>query len=183
MSFNWNKIVKEMRIYTKDDYQQIIIKPKKIKWQIVEQYPSCQLVDLLDLYDMSKIAVKQVYFNFEVVENMGVTILMEDRNRATSRTIKDNVLMYSGPTLEQSDLKTPFYHTLSLSISQTINEELDLHKNCTNYPNEYFSSFKECDKMYVHQNVLRYGVMPFWATSNFSEITTLRFYIQQTSIV
>ena len=92
MSFNWNKIVKEMRIYAKDDYQQIIIKPKKIKWQIVEQYPSCQLVDLLDLYDMSKIAVKQVYFNFEVVENMGVTILMEDRNRATSRTIKDNVL-------------------------------------------------------------------------------------------
>ena len=43
MSLNWNKIVKGIKIYTEDEFQKIIIPPEKIKWQIVEQYPSCQL--------------------------------------------------------------------------------------------------------------------------------------------
>ena len=40
------------------------------------------------------------------------------------------------------------------------------------YPNEQFSSYRECDENYVYNKVVKnYNMMPFWAAKNIDEIT------------
>ena len=60
-----------------------------------------------------------------------------------------------------------------LTLLHTI---LCLEKACTIYPNENYSDYKTCDEQYVYQ-LIKNGSnnMPFWATDNISEITTLRY--------
>ena len=145
ISLNWNKIVKGITIYTNENYEKISIQGEKIHWKMVAQYPSCQTIDLFDFFNSEKRAIKEIHFKFNMVKNMGVTLLIEDRIRATSRTLQENMMTYFGPALDYQDLMKPFFNRAIISISQVIYSELDQDKNCTNYPNKYYTSFKECD--------------------------------------
>ena len=60
----------------------------------------------------------------------------------------------------------------ALTISQKIDLETDKGKNCKNYPNKNFSSYRECDENYVYNEVVKnYNMMPFWAAKKIDEIT------------
>ena len=142
ISLNWMEIVKEITININENYEKIEIKGEQIEWKLAEQYPSCQSIDLFELFKLKKSTIRKVQFRFRIVENMGVTILTEDRKRASFRAIRDNLMIYSGPSMISKDLKKPHYKRSIFSISQILYSEFDKNKNCTNYPNEYFSSFK-----------------------------------------
>ena len=84
--------------------------------------------------------------------------------------------MYSGPTIIINNLSQPDPDKLSyfLTISQTIDSELDTEKMCKNYPNDKYQSFKDCDFDFLKQEVSKFGIMPFWATKNVSTATKFR---------
>ena len=63
--------------------------------------------------------------------------------------------MYSGPSILSNDLNIPIFQSVVLSLSQTINLEADLDKNCKNYPDEKFDSFKHCDDDFLRKQVYR----------------------------
>ena len=56
-------------------------------------------------------------------------------------------------------------------FSQTLRESKDTTAKCTNYPNSEYESFADCDEAEVRRS-LPDDLVPFWATSNFSNATT-----------
>ena len=85
------------------EMERIKLPVEKIIWSISEQYPSCQSLDLFDFVEETKIP-KTIWFRFNVLENLGVTLFVEERNKATSRSLRIKRLIYNGPTMEIADL-------------------------------------------------------------------------------
>ena len=174
LSYDWNKIVEKVAIYTIDN-EIINVSGENIRWSLAEQYPNCQPLDLWDYFDFKNDTPLLIYIFFKRVDNLGVTISIEDRQKAVSRTLKSNRLMYTGPSLSLSNLSAPIRHSSIISVSQLIDSELDADKNCKNYPFENFYSFKECDNDFIFNEAFsKEGVVPFWATHNFTNVTSLR---------
>ena len=44
-------------------------------------------------------------------------------------------------------------------------------RSCVDYPNEKYQSYEECDQEFVKQRTKDIGVIPFWATDNFEDVT------------
>ena len=70
------KIVKEITININENYEKIEIKGEQIEWKLAEQYPSCQSIDLFELFKLKKSTIRKVQFRFRIVENMGVGCIL-----------------------------------------------------------------------------------------------------------
>ena len=71
--------------------------------------------------------------------------------------------------------------TYAVTVSQIIDLETDKGKNCMDYPNTNYSSYRECDENFVYNEVEKnYNIMPFWAAKNIDAITHIAYYIQET---
>ena len=81
--------------------------------------------------------------------------------------------MYIGPPMIH-ELYYPAYFSYYHTISQIIDSEFDKKKNCKNYPNDNYKKFKDCDFDFVHEQVTKEGLNPFWATKNYSTVTKLK---------
>ena len=90
--------------------------------------------------------------------------------------------MYTGPSIILNDLSNPEYLSHIVTISQTIDSELDKEKLCVNYPNDEYQKFKDCDNKFINQEVLKVGLMPFWATKNISTATKFRSELKRSVI-
>ena len=106
--------------------------------------------------------------------SLSVSVLMEERNKVTSRSLIYNKLMNAGSST-LNDLSRGAFLRFFNTISQNIDSEFNPQKICTNYPNKMFESFKECDDKFVFEEVEKIGLMPFWATNNYSSVTKLRY--------
>ena len=84
VSLKWNEYVKEVNIFT-NDYQYLKMSGLNISWPLVEQYPSCHTLDLFETFNVEDITPLQIFFAFDKVKNMSVTLLTEERNKATFR--------------------------------------------------------------------------------------------------
>ena len=78
--------------------------------------------------------------------------------------------------LQNAELEQTWVMDSFQSISQTIDSEKDPLKNCVNYPNIDYEAFGDCDLYTFHQDLKNEydGIMPFWATTNYSTVTKLR---------
>ena len=109
-------------------------------------------------------------------DNLGISIYLEDKNKALKRPLKTSMLDYSGPDISNPDISKPRKEKVILRIFQSLDSELDKDKNCVNYPNEKYSSYVECDESYVYnQFATKYKpVLPFWAVKDLKKVTSLR---------
>ena len=64
------------------------------------------------------------------------------------------------------------------TIYQTMDSELDLEKNCRNYPNHEYEKYRDCDDEFMLQELEEDGLIPFWATNNYSTVTKMRYLLQ-----
>ena len=86
VSMKWNDIVSSIRIHT-IGHENKIVSGKNIKWPIAEQFPSCQVLDLFDHFDMDKITPKQIYIFFNAEYSLKATLLLEERNMVVARSL------------------------------------------------------------------------------------------------
>ena len=109
---------------------------------------------------------------------MGISIEVGDKRKTLARRrLIQNSFEYEGAKIELESLYSSKTRTYALTISQTINLETDKGKNCKNYPNENFSSYRECDEDYVYNEVVKnYNMMPFWAAKKIDEISHKAYY-------
>ena len=137
----------------------------------------CQTIDLSQYFDLQRHLPKQILFKFNVIENIAVSLTIGDILLSPNRTLKSQMETYSGPTIEHWNLAFPAIKRFALTVTQTINSEAEKAINCTNYPNEKFSSFKECDEYFVLKelNSTYDGIMPFWATGDLEKVTQQRY--------
>ena len=149
------------------------IKSDLIKWSGIIYFPSCMKLNVLD-HIPKNITIEKIQFWFDKVENLGISLLITDRLTSLDRRpLKSQLKMYTGPRIENENLMSPRIDRYVFSLSQTIHSPETI--KCVNYPTADYKNYKECDEAFVYNQMKNYfKLMPFWATSNFSEVTKLR---------
>ena len=125
--------------------------------------------------DIKIISIKSIYILFNKIQNIGITLEIEDKRKSLSRRkINSNSFDYEGPPIEIKNLYSTRVLTIALSLSQTI--DLEPMKQCKNYPNQNFLSYRECDENFVYNKIVQnYSMMPFWAAKKIDEITDIAY--------
>ena len=137
------------------------------------QYPACITLDLEDYFDFIP---TYVAFNFDSIQNLAITIEVVDSLKSlVKRSLTSDPFDYEGEKL-RIDLTTAQSKFYALTLSQKIYLEADVGKNCKNYPNKEFASYRECDENFVYNEVKQhYKMMPFWAAKSIEEITDIKY--------
>ena len=171
VTFNWRHIVEEVSILSWDE-KWIKLPGENLSWYHHDLFPGCQNLQL-DQLDLNILRPKQILVDFYKVDNLGVSLLLEDKRKALKkRSITSNRLDYDGPFMEIENLKQPKRQKFVLRIKQTINLETDPDKRCKNYPVGQFRSYRECDEYFVYDYIKSQNhMMPFWATQSMDEVT------------
>ena len=103
------------------------------------------------------------------MEGFGISIFVLDRSKKASRTLQSEVQSYSGAeiALENTDVSMVKKYVLAFEQWHYTPEV----RSCVDYPNEKYQSYEECDQEFVKQRTKDIGVIPFWATDNFEDVT------------
>ena len=98
ISYNWSQIVTEIWVYGSDlESEQYLLDGKNIRWSHIPLFPNCQLIDLMEYFDLKTITLVQLFIG-EV--NLEILVYMEDRRKVVGRTLESNMLAYDGPVLK-----------------------------------------------------------------------------------
>ena len=172
ISFDWKKILKKVKVLT-IDYVNRYVNGTDIKWSLIPKFRACQTFEFKDYFPHQKIL--QIFFYFNPIENLAVDLHLEDKNFVLHRTLKSALLAYSGPKITFKSLTESKDIQIMLNVIQTIDSELDIKQNCSNYPNTNFKSYKDCDRKSIYDKMKNsFGIIPFWATDDLSRVTNMR---------
>ena len=61
--------------------------------------------------------------------------------------------------------------TFAVSFSLNVYDEKDKSKNCKQYPNKHYESFKNCDDLEIRKFLQSKGINPIWAADETKNIT------------
>ena len=171
VDLNWSDVVREVFVEGPPGQER---KVENITWSTLPLYPNCQTLDLLanPYFDGSKPS-KEVTFILPI--NTGLndfSIQIQERNKLLKkRRLKSSMLAYDGPQIIVGMNKSSSFQ-VSLKMSQFIYLETDTERDCRTYPNSDYDSYRDCDEDFISQELTRdFGLTPFWATDNLSEIT------------
>ena len=116
------------------------------------------------------------------VDHVGIEI--EDKKLFTNRMILSNKHFFSGDKIGISQAKHWQEKSYSIVLEKAVFIEEDISKNCSNYPNEEFSSYNECDEDFIRMNLgdlYSVGYVPLWSTQerrNITSLTTIPYSLQ-----
>ena len=185
ISSNWKDIVQSIQVFTVDDeiherYYQVIM-GTKINWSKFPIYPNCKALDLAGYIrtpNKTSIRIEQIKFKIWGADKYAFFLYPLDKNRAlTKRMFVRNMLSYSGSIIGNQLKGFTKNMRVALRITQNKYEEEDKTNPCSEYPNEEFQSYKECDENFVYRVMTtKLNLIPFWATDNMSEVTDQRFH-------
>ena len=85
-------------------------------------------------------------------------------------------MSYSGPTISLANMSSGERKDFIVSVSQQLFVEEDESKACRNYPNNQFTTFSDCDELFVRTSLSSLAppdFLPIWATENTTEVTKL----------
>merc|ERR1712032_25000 len=123
VSFNWTEIVYQIRIYT-GKLNEYYVNSEDIIWNKIPQYPACQILDVMEYFtEYKEEHVLQIFIDFNQVQDVGVSIFFEEKNKVLSRRLKTNMLSYDGPSSQYDDLFLPQDKKGIFSFHQNIYSE------------------------------------------------------------
>ena len=170
---NWSYIVKEVGILTIKG-KKLTITGRDITWPKTFIFPTCQMIDLTDFWDLKLHTPLYMWLNFHK-HNRSVALTLFDKNKALrKRDLRSQIMDYDGSAIKIDDLMSPVKEKIFLSFSHIKSLEGDPGINCVNYPNGNFSSYIECDENFVYKIMKStFNLMPFWAARSIDEVTNL----------
>ena len=175
LSFNWSSIVSDISFWTSNEYEYRIIPGKNIHWSLVPQYPSCQIINVNEYISNFSADLEEVNILLVKIENFEVSLRFHESNKVLLRSLKTNILAYSGPILTISERNRRIRAVVR--ISQEIYSAEDNTAKCQNYPNGVYESYMDCDQSLVNDIMKNYfNLTPFWSTKNLDSVTKLRKY-------
>ena len=173
LSFNWSSIVSEISFWTSNEYR--IIPGKNIHWSLVPQYPSCQIINVNEYIGNFSAGLVEVNILLGKIENLEVSLRFLESNKVLLRSLKTNILAYSGPILTIRERNRRIRAVVR--ISQEIYSPEDNTAKCQNYPNGIYESYNDCDQSLVNDIMKNsFNITPFWSTKNLDSVTKLRKY-------
>ena len=91
------------------DNQKTEVSGRNINWSLVPAgFPACQLINLVDLFDLKGTAPKFVTFKFQKRKNLGMSLRIEDKMKALKkRRLRKHTQDYDGPHIDLPNLNNP----------------------------------------------------------------------------
>ena len=106
---------------------------------------------------------------------MEVSLRFHESNKVLLRSLKTNILAYSGPVLTIRERNRRIRAVVR--ISQEIYSPEDNSAKCQNYPNEIYENYNDCDQTFVNGIMKNYfNITPVWSTKDLDSVTKLRKY-------
>ena len=173
VSYNWTEVITYIWFLT-DKFEEKLINQSILKWSPLPLFPACQVVDFLEYLDCGDKACSPIEIIFDVakIENLGITISLQEKNKVNHRTLKSTALSYDGPRIANKNLMEPRLLRSIVRFDQIIYSERDKKKKCQNYPNTKYKSYDDCDRSYIrHKLESELNLVPFWLTKDFEEVT------------
>ena len=139
-----------------DKFEGRNIEPKQLKWSPIPQFPACQIIDFLEYLQCDNnrtCSLLEIIFDVAKLENIGMSINLQERNKVNHRTVKVNALSSSGPRMQNKDLMNPRNLKYIVRFHQHQYSGQDLSKKCVYYPNSKFRSYDECDKSFIRKKL------------------------------
>ena len=103
-----------------------------------------------------------------------IEVQLEDKNLATRRQIMFNNMNNQGPMMTYQNSSSRVLNLYTVKLFEEVFMKEDLTKNCTEYPNDQYDSYNDCD---LHFGLTRLaqevgpGFLPLWASTNVSSVT------------
>ena len=117
LSLDWSNILSQILVYPTST-KHMYFSGRNISWSLEPIYPSCQVIDLGDYFNLSVHTPLQILFYIKRVPNLSVSLYFEDKGRAVaSRILKSNILSYAGPKFRNNDLSNPIDMKVLLKLS------------------------------------------------------------------
>ena len=66
----------------------VLSKDIRIRWTRATEFPSCQTIDILSYFDFNTAPPKQIYFHFNKIRNLGVSLYVVDKIKTLKRPLK-----------------------------------------------------------------------------------------------
>jgi hypothetical protein len=135
---------------------------------------NCLTMDLLLALpaDDSAVETVQLELRQDCPDCQWLEVLLEYRGLATERRIAAHGLFTSGSAIGKaprvSQERGEGWSTFVVQIDENVFVENDPSKNCQNYPNNQFETYKQCDEDFIAKTLrTNFGpkFLPIWATN------------------
>ena len=176
LSLNWSQIIPHVEMWTdlkyRDEDRWRMNLTQEFWNKVPELLGSCKVIDY-DMFDFKNHTPVQLTFFIAEMDNTGISLYVEERNKAlTKRLLIHNSFSYSGTRITIPNLLERKLIRIGLKMSQIIDSAEDPNKDCKNYPDEKYSSYRSCDESMVYNDFKHsYGFMPFYAANQIEEVS------------
>ena len=98
------------------------------------------MVDITQFFDLKEKAIISLEFQLNSIKNLGISMMIEDKNKALlKRLMNSQRVAYDGPNIEVENLTKPLNLRYLVTLSQTIDLEMDSGANCRIYQQRVFN--------------------------------------------
>ena len=152
-----------------------IVSLDKINWVYECHTLNMSNVKKADLKSMDGIAI---FFNrpddIMLKNNITVELRVMGQTLKSKRGIQEHRLYAAGDDLklESDDFELNQFSNYIIKIKKNVFVEEDRTKDCRNYPNLDFESYKDCDFQYMMNKVKEMNLMPPWLTDDLDNVTS-----------
>ena len=121
-NYNWSSILRSLQI------SEELIPGTELAWPLVQQALGCVSLDLQQIISQRRISLLdnfEIFLTVSRMENLSLSVFVEDRGTSAGRTIKSNYQAYSGSQIRLRDLARPSTKKFILSFLQYQYSEYD----------------------------------------------------------
>ena len=141
-------------------------------------YPFCQRINIFELFSVQHLSIKKLMMKISVNrdENIGVTLSLEETNKVSFRSLVSSKFSYSGPKIENTNMKIPKRIFFKFKLFQTIYTEKNKNYPCQIYPTNEYKNYGECDEDFIMREVQEnFNITPFWAAKDMDSVTQIKY--------
>jgi hypothetical protein len=146
---------------------------------------NCYTLDLASNARVKKHGITGMFIYFKSLEKRSVAVSVQGSSLASDRNIKAHRLYSDGDKIYSDGDKIYFdgdkirlqkinmYRSFVVNIKKNVFVEEDPTKNCRNYPNPDYASYRECDDQWMKDTVARIapGLVPIWLADTTETVT------------
>jgi hypothetical protein len=144
---------------------------------------NCYTLDIGSNARVKKHGVKYLYIDFKALENRSAEVHVQGSSLACDRTIKAHRLYSEGDKITMQ--KMNLFRMFVVNLKKNVFVKEDPTKNCRDYPNPEYASYRECDHRWMKDSVARIapGLLPIWLADNTDNVSIHHFSPELSSIL
>jgi hypothetical protein len=156
------EVVKEVSMYGMDNV-----------WYLVRvNFPdNCYTLNIASNPAVKKHGLKELFIDFKDLENRSVEVQIQGSSQACDRNIIAHLLYSEGAEIRL--LKMNLARMFLVNLKKNVFVEEDPTKNCRNYPNPDYASYRDCDDQWMKDTVASQapGLVPIWLADTMETVT------------